>query len=81
VTGIPLSRHRVDHEIKPRRIQTGVHYPVPSHRQSAVYRLAAPAFPETKRLGQAILSLSISANHTEAEIDEVAAAVWEFFAE
>jgi dTDP-4-amino-4,6-dideoxygalactose transaminase len=66
--------------LKQRGIQTGVHYPVPRHRQPAVQWLAAPALPETERLGHEILSLPISADHTEAEIDEIAAAVREFFA-
>jgi dTDP-4-amino-4,6-dideoxygalactose transaminase len=70
VTGIPLSRSPVDDEIKQ----------AVSHRQPAVQWLAAPALPETERLGHEILSLPISADHTEAEIDEIAAAVREFFA-
>jgi dTDP-4-amino-4,6-dideoxygalactose transaminase len=66
--------------LKQRGIQTAVHYPVPSHRQPAVQSLKAPALPETERLVDEILTLPMSANHTEAEIDEVAGAVREFFA-
>ena len=61
------------------RIQTGIHYPVPTHRQPAVERFAGPPLPETERLVDEILTLPISAGHTEAEIDAVAAAVREFF--
>jgi dTDP-4-amino-4,6-dideoxygalactose transaminase len=65
--------------LKSRGIQTGLHYPIPSHRQPAVEKLAAPALPETERLVEEILTLPLSAGHTEAEIDEVARAVHEFF--
>jgi dTDP-4-amino-4,6-dideoxygalactose transaminase len=66
--------------LQQRGIQTGVHYPVPGHRQPAVEPLAAPALPETERLVREILSLPMSADHTEAEIEEVATSVREFFA-
>ena len=42
-------------------------------------RFAAPPLPETERLVDEILTLPISAGHTEDEIDTVAAAVREFF--
>jgi dTDP-4-amino-4,6-dideoxygalactose transaminase len=60
-------------------MQTGVHYPVPAHRQPALERLDPPILPWTERLAQEVLSLPISAQHTEAEIDAVVAAVREFF--
>jgi dTDP-4-amino-4,6-dideoxygalactose transaminase len=62
-----------------RGIQTGIHYPVPSHRQPALERLEPPPLPWTERLAQEVLSLPISPQHTEAEIDTVAAAVRDFF--
>jgi len=65
--------------LKARGIQTGVHYPVATHRQPAVERFAGPPLPRTERLVDEILTLPISAGHTEAEIDAVAAAVREFF--
>jgi len=49
-----------------------VHYPVASHRQPAVERFAPPALPGTERLVDEILTLPISAGHTDAEIDTVA---------
>lgn len=65
--------------LKERGIQTGVHYPVPSHRQPAVESLGAPALPRTERLVDEILTLPISPGHSEEEIDRVAAAVRDFF--
>jgi dTDP-4-amino-4,6-dideoxygalactose transaminase len=65
--------------LKARGIQTGIHYPVPTHRQPAVERFAGPALPQTERLVDEILTLPISAGHTDAEIDIVVAAVREFF--
>lgn len=65
--------------LKDRGIQTGIHYPVPAHRQPAVARLRPPALPRTERLVQEILTLPMSAQHTDAEIDQVAAAIRAFF--
>jgi dTDP-4-amino-4,6-dideoxygalactose transaminase len=65
--------------LKARGIQTGIHYPVATHRQPAVERFAGSPLPETERLVDEILTLPLSAGHTEAEIDAVAAAVREFF--
>jgi dTDP-4-amino-4,6-dideoxygalactose transaminase len=65
--------------LKQRGVQTGVHYPVPAHRQPAVAHLAPPSLPETERLVDEILTLPLSACHTEAEIDQVAEAVRAFF--
>jgi len=65
--------------LKTRGIQTGVHDPVPSHRQPALERLEPPALPWTERLAEEVLSLPISAQHTEAEIDAVVTAVRDFF--
>lgn len=66
--------------LKERSIATGIHYPVPTHRQPAVERFGPPALPRTERLVEEILTLPMSANHTEAEIDAVVAAVRDFFA-
>ena len=66
--------------LKARGIATGIHYPIPCHRQPAVERLRPPALLHTEKIVDEILSLPMSAQHTEAEIDEVMAAVREFFA-
>jgi dTDP-4-amino-4,6-dideoxygalactose transaminase len=52
---------------------------VASHRQPAVEALNPPALPRTEKLVDEILSLPMSAGHTEAEIDQVTDAVREFF--
>ncbi len=65
--------------LKARGVQTGIHYPVPTHRQPALASLAPPALLRTERLVQEILSLPMSADHTDAEIDAVVAAVRAFF--
>ena len=65
--------------LRERGVQTGVHYPVPSHRQPAVAHLQPPALPQTERRVTEILSLPMSAMHTEAEIDVVIEAVRAFF--
>jgi len=62
-----------------RGIQTGIHYPVASHQQPAMAHLGPPALPETERLVREILSLPLSACHSEGEIDQVAEAVRAFF--
>jgi len=72
-------RTRLAAFLRERGIQTGVHYPVPTHRQPALERLGAPALPVTERLVDEILSLPLSAGHSEAEIDAVVAAVRDFF--
>jgi dTDP-4-amino-4,6-dideoxygalactose transaminase len=66
--------------LKQRGIQTGIHYPVPTHRQPALAHLAPPFLPETEQLVDEILTLPLSACHTEAEVDQVAEAVRAFFA-
>ncbi len=67
--------------LKERGIATGIHYPVPTHRQPAVAALRAPALARTERLVEEILTLPLSAHHTAAEIDQVTAAVRDFFSQ
>ena len=65
--------------LKERGIATGIHYPVPSHKQPAVETLEPAALPVTERIVGEILTLPMSAGHTEAEVDQVVTAVREFF--
>ena len=65
--------------LKERGIQTGIHYPVPTHRQPPVEHLAPPPLPRTERLVEEILTLPMSADHADEEIDQVVAAVRAFF--
>ena len=53
--------------------------PPPSHQQPAVEPFNPPALPRTERIVKEILTLPISAGHTEDEVDEVVATVHEFF--
>ena len=72
-------RDRLAQYLKERGLATGIHYPVPSHRQPAVEQLNPPRLPRTEQLVKEILTLPISAGHTDAEIDEVIGAVRAFF--
>jgi dTDP-4-amino-4,6-dideoxygalactose transaminase len=72
-------RHELAAHLQRRGVQTGIHYPVPTHRQPALERFMPPALPATERLVDEILSLPISAGHTDAEIDAVVDAIRSFF--
>jgi dTDP-4-amino-4,6-dideoxygalactose transaminase len=76
------TRHRQELAafLRARGIATGIHYPVPTHRQPATARFHPPALPRTERLVEEILTLPMSASHTGAEVDAVVAAVRDFFA-
>ena len=65
--------------LRERGIATGIHYPVASHQQPALEQPSPVALPRTERIVKEILTLPISAGHTVAEVDEVVAAVREFF--
>src|SRR3989442_14505366 len=54
--------------LKERGIQTGVHYPVPTHRQPAVEHFAPSPLPATERLGDGNLPPPLPAGHPHAEI-------------
>ena len=56
-------------------IGTAVQYPTPVHRQPAYRDLDVPGgFPEAERLTERVVSLPLSPDHSDAEIDEAAAA-------
>ncbi len=65
--------------LKERGIATGIHYPVPGHKQPVVERLSPPALPRTEQVASEILTLPLSAGHSAREVDEVVAAVRAFF--
>ena len=65
--------------LKEHGIQTGIHYPVPTHRQPPVEHLSPPPLPRTDRLVEEILTLPMSADHADDEIDRVIATVRAFF--
>lgn len=70
-------RDRVRQQLTARGIETGIHYPVPVHRQPAYRHLGLPegTLPVTERVATSILSLPIYPELTTAQIDEVARAV------
>jgi dTDP-4-amino-4,6-dideoxygalactose transaminase len=65
--------------LKGKGMATGIHYPVPCHQQPAVAYLKSGSLEHTERIVKQILTLPISAGHSESEIDEVVAAVRAFF--
>ncbi len=64
--------------LRERGVATGIHYPVPCHRQPAVRDLPPVTLPRTERLVDEILSLPMFPDLDEASVDRVAAAVREF---
>jgi dTDP-3-amino-3,4,6-trideoxy-alpha-D-glucose transaminase len=64
-----------------RDLGSGLHYPVAAPRQPALAdRFRDQDFPIAEQLAQTVLSLPLSHEHTDDEIDAVIAAVREFFA-
>lgn len=68
--------------LKEQGIGTGVHYPVPNHKQPAITALYQdiPKLPVTEALVDRILSLPIFPQLTESEVDFVCAQVRAFYA-
>jgi len=69
-----LARH-----LKERGVETGVHFPVPNHRQPAIEEVfgVQPALPRTEEYVRRILSLPMWGQITEADVVTVAAAIKE----
>jgi len=70
-------RDRLQAELKKRGIDTGVHYPVPLHRQPAYRHLGIPesALRVTEEVASCVLSLPMYAELTSHQIEAVAEAV------
>jgi dTDP-4-amino-4,6-dideoxygalactose transaminase len=71
-----LRRYLTDAEI-----ETGIHYPVPIHRQPA-WRDAfgdGPSLPRAEQVADQILSLPVHPDLTDAEVERVAESVAGFF--
>jgi dTDP-4-amino-4,6-dideoxygalactose transaminase len=66
--------------LKEKGIETGVHYPVPNHRQPAIEELYGklPPLPKTEDYVARILSLPMYPSVTEAEVVTVSQAIKEF---
>ncbi|MBX7071934.1 MAG: DegT/DnrJ/EryC1/StrS family aminotransferase [Pirellulales bacterium] len=73
-----LAAHLAEHGIV-----TGVHYPVPVHRQPALasYPLARQSFPVTERLAGESLSLPMHPHLTDAQIRRVCASIEQFYSQ
>ena len=67
--------------LKSKRIEAGIHYPIPLHRQKAYARLGVPrgSLPHAERAAKRVLSLPIFPELTLAEIRFIVSAVREFF--
>ena len=75
------ARDRLQAHLGDRGIETGIHYPVPLHRQEAWVKHYGSGLrlPHAERLANEILSLPVFPDLTDAEVEEVASAVREFF--
>jgi dTDP-4-amino-4,6-dideoxygalactose transaminase len=60
-------------------IGAGIHYPIPCHLQAAAGEAAPPSLPVAERIAARVLSLPLYPEMTEAQVDEVAARVKEFY--
>jgi dTDP-4-amino-4,6-dideoxygalactose transaminase len=63
-------------------INAGIHYPIPAHLQAVGRKLGfAPGeFPIAERLSRTVLSLPLSQELSDAQIDDVCATISKFFA-
>ena len=73
------ARDAVRGDLKARGIETGVHYPVPLHRQPAYERLKLPegSFPVAEAQSRSVVSLPLFAELTDEQLEFVAVAVRE----
>lgn len=75
------ARDELRAQLTARDIETGVHYPVPIHRQPAWTQLYGdtPPLPRAEQAASEMLSLPVHADLTDAEVERVADAVAGFF--
>lgn len=73
-------RDQLQHFLHDKGIQTGIHYPIPIHRQPAYAELASSEsrLPVTTKSADEILSLPMFPELTEAQVSRVCAAIAEF---
>ena len=65
-------RTRVQAELASLGIDTGIHYPIPCHRQEAYRRFAGEPLPVSEAACDEVLSLPIFPHMREAQVDRVA---------
>jgi dTDP-4-amino-4,6-dideoxygalactose transaminase len=75
-------RDALQRHLAARRIECGLHYPMPNHRQPCLRHLACdPAdFPQTERWATQGLSLPLFFGMQDEQVDAVSDAVRDFFA-
>jgi dTDP-4-amino-4,6-dideoxygalactose transaminase len=66
-------RRRVQAALAERGVQSGVHYPVPCHRQPPMRRYADRPLPVVERAAEELLSLPLFPHMTAAQVDRVCA--------
>lgn len=69
------ARDAVRRTLAAKGIGTGVHYPIPCHRQPAFASLKAPPLPVTERAAERILSLPLDPSMTLDDVSYVVAAL------
>jgi UDP-2-acetamido-2-deoxy-ribo-hexuluronate aminotransferase len=75
-TVLVADRDRVQERMKQAGIPTAVHYPKPLHLQSAYQKLCDPSpMPVSEALAARVISLPMSADLSDAQIDQVVAAL------
>lgn len=80
-TSDQATRDALAAHLKAAGIETGVHYPLPNHRQPAILKLMSPPpLPASELAGATLLSLPMFPGLADAEVDQVVAAVRAFFA-
>jgi dTDP-4-amino-4,6-dideoxygalactose transaminase len=74
-------RQRLQQHLARAGVETGIHYPVPLHRQPAFLRHygESPALPHAERFADEILSLPVFPELSDAEVERVADSVVAFF--
>jgi dTDP-4-amino-4,6-dideoxygalactose transaminase len=82
VAGGRETRDALQAHLRGRGIEAGVFYPAAIHRQPLYRRLGYGdiELPVAQRLADTVLSLPVHPSLSEADVDEVAGAVVEFFA-
>jgi dTDP-4-amino-4,6-dideoxygalactose transaminase len=76
VVRVPDRAH-VERQLAARGIRTGIHYPVPCHRQPPYLRFAAGRLPVAEATASEILSLPIFPHMTDGQVTRVCDAVRE----
>jgi len=74
-------RERLQAHLSAAGVGSGIHYPVPLHRQPSWLRRygESPSLPHAERLAEEILSLPVFPDLTDAEVEQVAGAVVGYF--